>query len=283
MEKFPQSHSAPQSPEKSDHTNVRSKTRAFLKTIGLAGLLGSSLLSSENVSAQQNASQKRDTIFTANPADPRITAYKDSLSAYKEYSRSYGDAELANAKRYGPKIPLEEVRQQIAKAYGEKKAPVVYQENGGYYDMMGGGEGTITWFPGGKNDIYTKQGSLDEYTKSTDVKAESFRAILPSKKGYDKGKYDYVGVYKEPVQPVVYKKEAVPDTFSRTPDTYTVYGPNGGLLGSVDQSGVFSSLPASERAHLSDGLGVHAEDKKVLEEWDAGEVPPYLAQQGVKK
>jgi hypothetical protein len=89
-------------------------------------------------------------------------------------------------------------------------------------------------------------------------------------------------VYKEPVQPVVYKKEAIPDTFSRTPDTYTVYGPNGGLLGSVDQQGVFAPLSVSDRAHLAEGLGVHADDKKILEEWDKGEVPQYLVQHGVK-
>ncbi len=83
----------------------------------------------------------------------------------------------------------------------------------------------------------------------------------------------------KPVQPVEYQNPELADR----PNSYPVYGPSGGLLGLVDENGTFSPLGVENRAHLADGLGVHAKDKKILEEWDAGVTDSYLVNQGVRK
>ena len=87
--------------------------------------------------------------------------------------------------------------------------------------------------------------------------------------------------YQKPVQEVRYEKPA-PEYFKETPLTYPVYGPKGGLLGTVTESGGFTPLASGDREHLKDGLGVHADDEKILEEWDKGQANPYLSTQGVK-
>lgn len=87
--------------------------------------------------------------------------------------------------------------------------------------------------------------------------------------------------YQKPVQEVRYEKPA-PEYFKEAPFTYPVYGPKGGLLGVVTEHGGFTPLASGEREHLKDGLGVHADDEKILEAWDKGQADPYLSTQGVK-
>jgi hypothetical protein len=179
-------------------------------------------------------------IYTENPRDPRIRAYNDSLSLYKQTqynlkpykSRGWSSSLLEKSlSKYGP----------YAKSSMKANPNHIgwYARSSEGHSPTGTGESS-TWDKGFKNKVNTKIVPVGEYVLTTGDNAA-----------------DFIPKYKKPVQPVIYRKpivakpQIVPTQQSIAPvqpippayrmqGTTPVYGPSNSLIGMLNQdSGEF--------------------------------------------